>query len=331
MLKQTRERRVSFTGTTKWPAVLTAVIMAAALLMPCSSRADVFDDAATNPAFMRDVHLVGAGGSRTGSARTNNGQTTGISSYQAGVAANIWNNEHNQVLAGIQYGRRAFDRPIELPDGFAIPERLDNLSAALLYKHITSGDWSLSQSARYTRYATEHPSVAVKDTVDLVGLAAISPEPGIAWIFGYYYDQMSDTKNHFYPVIEYYNGAHDRWTITVGYPILSLSVSPHPYWSMTAGGGASIAYEIAAQNYLQLSYLADAWAYRLTGPEVKGVAYTAKRFDLGWTSLYPIDHRTVVVLSASVGWEFDRKLGADTKLVLDDAAVMGFMAGLSFY
>jgi hypothetical protein len=100
---------------------------------------------------------------------------------------------------------------------------------------------------------------------------------------------------------------------------------------MTAGGGASVAYEVAAQNYLRLSYLADAWAYRLTGPAVTGVAYTAKRVGLDWTSLYPIDHRTVVVFNVSLGWEYDRELGGDTKLSLGDAAVLGAMASLSFY
>jgi len=112
---------------------------------------DFFINAATSPGFQRGFHAVSIGGYRTESAGTNDGQTTGISYEQFEATFNIWNNEHNQVFAGIQSTGRQFDRKISLPDGFAIPERLNSVSTGFLYRHITSGDWAISQGIRYTR------------------------------------------------------------------------------------------------------------------------------------------------------------------------------------
>lgn len=289
--------------------------------------ADMFMDVAANPAFLRDVHVVSISGSRINNANTSDGQRTGISYDQLGVGVNIWNNERNQVLGGIQYGRREFDRNLSLPDGFIMPERVDNVSVAVAYKHITLGDWSFNQAIRYTGYRTYTPSVSVRDTFDLVGLAAISREPGVTWAFGYYFDQTTDTKNHLYPVIEYANTRYDRWTFTVGYPVLSFSFSPHPDWMF---GGGGISYKVTEQNIARLSYAGDNWAYRLEGSDGKAVAYTAQRLGFDWTYLYYIDHRTVVILNAALGWELNRKFGSDNKLSMGNAAVMGLNASLSF-
>lgn len=329
--------RLTITGTIRQSVLLVVCFVAIIMTATRPVRAaDVFLDAAINPAFQRDVHLVSVGGNRVNSANTSDGQNTGISYDYLGVASNIWNNEHNQVLAGIQYARREFDHNLALTDGFFVPERLDNVSAGFIFKHITSSDWSFSQGVRYTRNWTDSPSITVRDTIDLVGLAAVSREPGVVWTFGYIYDQMDDTKDQFYPVIEYLNYTHDQWVFTVGYPILSLGYSPHPDLSLngTPSGGASIAYKVTEQNILRLSFAGDGWAYRLAGPNVKSVAYTAQRAGLDWTYLYFIDHRTIVSLNASLGWEFNRKLGSDlnsdNKLTMGDAAVMGLNASLSF-
>jgi hypothetical protein len=300
----------------------------ALILVSTPTRAaDLFLEVATNPSFQRDVHIVSAGSNRIGSSKAGDSQHTGISSDYLLVASNIWNNEHNQILGGIGYGRRAFDQQLALPDGLIMPERLENASAAFIYKHITSRDWSISQSVRYTRSRTDTPSIDIKDTFDLVGMAAVSYKPGVVWAFGYYYDQTTDTKNHLYPVIEYVNTRYDRWAFTLGYPALNFAFSPHP--DLVLAGG-SISYKVTEQNFVRLSIGGDRWAYRLEGPNVKGVAYTSSRASFDWTYLYPIDHRTSVVLNAALGWGFNRELEADSKLPLDDAAVIGFNASLSF-
>jgi len=311
-------------------ALLMACFVPIILTAPPVRAESPFMDAATNPSFMRDVHVLSAGENRIDNAVVGDGQKSGMSYDYGFVASNIWNNEHNQILGGVQYGRRTFDQQLVLPDSMVMPERLDNVSAGLMYKHITSGDWALSQAVSYTRSWTNSPSIDVKDTVDLVGLAAISHKPGEAWVFGYFFDQSTDTKNHFYPVIEYVNAAHDRWTITVGYPVLSASFSPHPDWALAGGGGISVSYKVTEQNFVHLSSGGDAWAYRLEGPNTKSVAYKAQNAVLGWTYLYFIDHRTVAVLNANLGWEFDRKLGSDNTVSLDNAAVMGLNLSLSF-
>jgi hypothetical protein len=310
---------------------LLVCFVAAIMMVTRPARAaDVFLDTATNPAFLRDVHVVAVGGNRVGSANTSDGQNTGISYDYSFVASNIWNNEHNQVLAGVQYGRREFDRKLALPDGFAMPDRMDNAAAAIVYKHITSGDWSISQSVRCNRSWTDSPSVTIRDTFDIVGLAVISRKPGVAWAFGYAYIQTDTTKDRIYPVIEYMNNAHERWAITLGYPVLNFGFSPHPDLALSGGG---ISYKVTEQNIVRLSYAGDQWAYRLEGPDVKAVAYTAQRAGLDWTYIYIIDRRTGVVLNAALGWEFKRKLGSDdknNKLSLGDAAVMGLNASLGF-
>ena len=302
--------------------------------------ADLFMDVATNPSFLRDVHVVTVGGYLIASAHADGGQNTGISYSWLGGGSNIWNNEHNQVLAGIQYGRREFDQKITLPSGFGVPERFDTVSASFLYKHITSGDWSLSQSVRYTRSWTNTPSISVKDSFDFVGLAAVSRKPGVAWAFGYIITQTDSLDPVYLPVVEYVNAAHDQWVFTIGFPVLSLAYSPHPDVMLGGmpGGGAGIAYKVTEQNILRLSFAGDSWAYRLAGSNVKGIAYTAQHAGLDWTYLYYIDHRTVVILNASLGWEFNRKLGSDLdssnkltdKITMGDAAVMGFNASLAF-
>jgi hypothetical protein len=290
--------------------------------------ADIFLDAATNPTFQRDVHLVAAGSNRVASADTSDNQNTGITNNVFGVASNVWNNEHNQVLAGVEIGRREFDKRLALPDGFAMPDRLDTASAGFLFKHITSDDWAVSQGVRYTQSRTNLPSITVRDTIDLVGMVAVSRKPGVVWAFGYIYAQSFTKKDYLSPIIEYVNTAHDRWAITVGYPVLAFSVSPHPDWMF--GTGAGVSYKVTEQNIIRLSYTADDWAYRLKGPDVKPVAYTSNRPGLDWTYLYHIDHRTIVVLNAALGWEFNRKLGSDNKLDMGNAAVMGFNASYSF-
>lgn len=310
--------------------LMTCTVAVMATMAGPVQAADIFLDAATNPAFMRDAHLVSAGGYGINSARTNDGQNIGMSYYQLEVGTNIWNNERNQVLAGIQSGRRTFDQTLALPDGFSLPRRIDNASASLLYKHITSGDWSFSQSVRYAQYRTDSPAITARDSVDVIGLAAVSREPGVAWAFGYIYAETDYLEPAFLPIIEYVNTRHDRWAITVGFPVLSFSVSPHPDWTL---GGGGVSYKVTEQNIVRLSYAGSSWAYRLEEPEAtgKGIVYTANRAGLDWTYLYYIDHRTVVVLNASLGWEFNRKIGSkDNKLAIDDGAVMGLNASLAF-
>lgn len=307
--------------------ILVCLVVVTLAVTRLGWASDPFLTMATNPSFMRDVHLISAGWSSVGSAKAEDDQNTGISNQYLLAASNIWNNEHNQILAGVQYGRRALDKQLALPDGLVMPDRLDNAALAIGYKHITSGDWSISQSVRYNRAWTDSPSITIRDTFDLVGLAAISHEPGVVWAFGYAYIQTDTSKDQIYPIVEYINYAHARWTVTLGYPFLNFAFSPHPDILV---GGISISYKVTEQNIVRLSYGTDNWAYRLEGPNVKSSEYTAQKVGLDWTYLYCIDHRTIVILNADLGWEFDRELGADNKLSLDNAVVMGFNASLSF-
>jgi len=306
------------------------VIMASS--MPVYA-ADFFMNMAINPIFQRDIHVVSAGSERVGRANTGDGQNTDLSYEYLFAGSNIWNNEHNQVLAGVQYGKREFDHKIALPDGFDMPARLENTSVSIGYKHITSDDWSLNQTVRYNRSWTDSPSVTVQDTFDLVGLAVFSREPGIAWAFGYLYAQTDIIKNQILPVIEYVDASHERWSFMVGFPLLSGTFSPHPDWGLAAGGGIGVTYKVTELNFLRLSLGGNNWAYRLEGPNVKSVAYAAQRVGLDWTYLYAIDHRTVVVLNAELGLEYNRKLGSEdmvNKLSMEKAAIAGFTASLSF-
>lgn len=300
------------------------------ILMLVSSEvlgADLFMSMGMSPEFIRDFHGVMISGDVIASARTNDGQHAGISFKQIGLAANIWNNEHNQVLAGIEHGRREFGQKLALPDGFVMPGHVDEVSASFLYKHITAGDWSLNQSVRYTQSRTDNPAVSVKDTIDLVGMAVVSYEPGEAWAFGYLYDQKSDVKNHFYPAIAYINNAHDKWKFAVGYPMLSVNFSPHPDWAL---GNAGISYKVTEQNILRFSIAGNNWAYRLLGPAVQAVAYRAQRVGLDWTYAYAFDHHTAVIMNAAVGREFNRELGGVNKLTLDNAKFAGLNVALTF-
>lgn len=315
--------------TTHIKACLITVVLT--LTMPVYA-ADFFTNMAINPAFQRDIHVVSTGSERVGSANTSDGQNSDLSYKYLFAGSNVWNNEHNQVLAGVQYGRREFDRKIALPDGFDIPGRLENTSVSIGYKHITSGDWSINQTVRYNRSWTDSPSVTAQDTFDLVGLAVVSREPGIAWAFGYLYTQTDSIKNQLLPVIEYVDASHERWSFMVGFPFLSGTFSPHPDWNLTAPG-IGVSYKVTELNHLRLSLGGNNWAYRLEGPNVKSVAYTAQRVGLDWTHLYAIDRRTVVVLNAALGLEYNRKLGSEdivNKLSMEKAAVAGFTATLSF-
>lgn len=320
--------------TNRQTALIKACFIAVLMTSSMSVRAaDFFTNMAINPAFQRDAHVVAAGGERVGGANTNDGQNSGISYEYLFAGANVWNNERNQILAGVQYGKREFDRKLALPDGFDMPGRLDNASVSIGYKHITSGDWSINQTVRYNHSWTDSPSISVRDTFDLIGLAVISREPGIAWAFGYVYTQTDTINNQISPVIEYVDSSHERWSFMVGFPILSGAYSPHPDWGLAGGAGIGISYKVTEQNFLRLSIAGNNWAYRLEGPNVKSVAYTAQRVGLDWTYLYAIDLRTIVVLNAALGLEYNRKLGSEdlvNKLSMEKAAVAGFNASLSF-
>ena len=237
------------------------------------------------------------------------------------------------MIGGVEYDRRNFNQPVALPEGFSVPKRFDNVSASFLYKHITSGDWSLNQSVRYTRYRTDSSSVDMRDTIDLVGLAAMSSRPGVAWLFGYAYTQKDTVHPLLLPAVLYINSVHsDSWTLVVGFPFLSATFYPHPYWTLEAGSGpgASVSYKVTGQNSVQLMYSFNSWAYRLKGPNVDNVEYSAQRVSLGWSYVYAIDHRTGVVFNAGLGWEFRRRLGDGNKLSMDNAAIMGISASLVF-
>lgn len=295
--------------------------------------ADFFTNMAINPTILRDFHEISAGNERVAGADTGNGQNTGIAYEYLFTDANLWNNERNQLLAGVQYGRREFDRKLALPDGFNMPTRLDNASASIGYKHITSGDWSINQTVHYNRSWTDSPSITVQDTFDLIGLAVVSREPGVAWAFGYLYTQTDSLNDQIYPVIEYVDASHERWSFMLGFPILSGSYSPHPDWGLAGSSGIGISYKVTQQNFLRLSIGGNNWAYRLEGPNVKGVAYNAQRAGLDWTYWQPFDYRTAIVLNAALGVEYNRQIGSEilaNKLSLNNAAVAGFSATLFF-
>lgn len=296
------------------------------------SAADFFTDTAANPVLMRDGHVVSVGGERLDTAGTRDGQNFSINYRQLGAGGNLWNNERNQVLAGVQYERRDFGRTIALPEGFAIPQQLDSISVSLHYKHITTGDWSLSQSVQYTQSETDQASLTVQDSVDLLGLAARVSEPGVAWMFGYAYLEKNSIDPLVLPVVEYvYAKASDRWSFIVGFPILGFAYTPHPDWLVGGGGGGiAVSYKVTQTNIVRLAYTQNSWAYGLTGPNVKSVDYTAQRVSLDWTALYLVNHRRGFVVNALLGWEFDRELGADQKLSVGDTAVVGIEASFIF-
>ena len=301
------------------------------LIPPWSAQAaDFFIEGAANPELMRDIHVVFAGGNRLDAAGSVDGQEISISYQQVGAGTDIWNNEHNQVLAGVRYQQRDFSKNIFLPDGFATPQRVDSISASLHYKHITAGDWALSQSIQYTQGETDRASVTVQDSVDLLGLAAMTPEPGVAWVFGYIYLEKDTIDSQLLPVIEYvYAKAADKWSIIVGFPILGFSYAPHPDW-LVGGDGLAVAYKVTQTNILRFAITQNTWAYGLTGPNVKSIDYTAQRVSLDWSSIHMFNHRTGLVVNALLGWEFNRELGADQKLSMDDTAVFGIEMGLIF-
>lgn len=294
---------------------------------------DFFTNMAINPMILRDFHEVSTGSERIAAANTSNGQNTGIAYQYLFTDGNLWNDERNQLLAGIQYGRRELDSKLALPDGFAMPTRLDNASVSIGYKHITSGDWSINQTVHYNQSWTDSSQVTVQDTFDLIGLAVVATEPGIAWAFGYLYAQTDSLSNQIAPVVEYVDNSHEKWSIMLGFPLLSGTYSPHPDWGLGGGSGIAISYKVTQQNFLRLSISGNNWAYRLEGPNAKGVAYAAQRVGLDWTYWQPFDYRTDIVLNASLGLESNRQIGSENqtnKLSLDNAAVAGFSATLTF-
>ncbi len=334
------------TRTIRQSVLLMACLAAGAATLPGTAQGDdFFIEAALTASFLRDSHMVAAGGSRTGSANTSDGQNTGTSYSRFGAGSDLWYDEHNQVLGGVQYGSREFDRKLVLPDGFVLPERIDDASVSLLYKHITNNDWSLSHSVRYTRTGTDGLSGNGVDSIDLVGLAAVSHEPGYIWAYGYFWNQAGDRKFQGpIPIIEYINAADERYQLILGFPVLSATYLPHPDWALglnwTLGGAPAVSssYKVTELNHVRLSYGGNGWAYRLAGPVETDVAYSSRRLGLDWTSVFFIDRRTVVFFNASLGWEHERKfhsINDDTRkqentLTIGSTPVMGFNIGLSF-
>jgi hypothetical protein len=288
---------------------------------------DMFMDLATEASLLRDYHLISAGGYRTNNASTDNGQSSDISLYQLGISSSIWNNEHNQFLLSAEVRRREFSSPILLSNGFSLPEKIDEASIGLSYKHVTAGDWSLNQSIRFTQSQASNPSQTIEDTVDLVGLAAKSPEPGIVWAFGYLYQESDYLDPVLLPIIEYIYAKHAKWSAALGFPLLIFTYSPHPDWML---GTAGISYKVDELNSLRLTYAMNNWAYHFSDSGVDDVTYTADQVIFDWTHLYFIDHRTFLILDAAIGWEFNRQFEADHKQSIDDATVLGLNLGLSF-
>src|SRR5574340_549476 len=233
---------------------------------------DSFLNAALDPSFHRDAHGTGMGVSRTGNAGLPDGQSTGFTFRHIGVASNIWNNEHNQVLFGMQYGSRAFDNRLTLPGGIVMPERVDRASASVVYKHITSGDWSFTQAVQLSRTGIGSLSGPGTDGLSLAGLAAHCPEPGYAWLFGYILSRTGDQFSGPVPLIVYLNGASEEFSYVAGFPLFGTDYSPHPDWmfslSWALGGmpSASIFYKVAARNFARLGFGEENWSYRLPLP-----------------------------------------------------------------
>jgi hypothetical protein len=326
--------------------LLTACLVAGTAAVPGTAQGDdLFFNAALTPSFMRDAHMVSAGGDKTGSASTSDGQHTGNSFSQFGVASDLWYDEHDQVLGGVYYGSREFDGQLVLPDGFTLPKRIDEASVSLLYKHITGNDWSISHSVRYKRTGINSLSGSGTDSIDLVGLAGVSHEPGYGWAYGYIWNQTGNRKFQApIPFIEYINDADERYQLILGFPLLSAAYHPHPDvalsldWTMGGMPGVSASYKVTELNHVSLYYGGSGWSYRLAGPVEKDVTYSARRLGLNWTSVYLFDRRTAVFFNASIGWEHGRKFGSindstnkrENTLAIGSAPVMGFNAGLSF-
>ncbi len=301
------------------------------------SQDETFLNATLDPSLHRDAHGTGAGVNRTESAGTENGQSTGYTFSNIGVASNIWNNEHNQVLFGVQYGSRTFDNRLTLPGGLVLPDRVDRASASMVYKHITGGDWSLTQGVQFSRTGIGRLSGPGTDGISLVGLAAKSPEPGYAWLYGYVWNHAgNETFTGPIPLIVYVNGARADFSYYVGFPLFGLDYSPHPDWWLSLGwalGGkpsATVSYKLSRRNFARLSYGEENWGYRLPLPFERNVNYSSERISLGWSWLPFFERRKAVSLNLSVARDWNRKIGSNDKLRMDDATSIGLAIGFGF-
>lgn len=309
---------------------MTAGVAAALVLTTMakpSLAADVFMDIAIDPELRRDFHRVYFEGNGTRNATASDGQSTDVSYFQTGAAANLWNNERNQLLAAMSATRREFAHSIVLPGHFVMPGRFDEVAAGLMFKHVTTGDWSLNQSIRFTRSTAHGPSVDIDGRIDLAGLAVTSSSPGVAWAVGYIYLETATLDPVVTPVVEYIYSKDERWTLTLGFPAFDFQYSPHPDWLLTTAG---VSYQFDGMNSASLSYGANEWAYPLSRTDTQGVSYRADRIEADFTHLYFVDHRNVLAFKAAFAWEFNRELESSDTLQIDDAATLGLNFEFSF-
>lgn len=94
---------------------------------------EFFTGVASNPEFLRDVQTAFVSGNQTAPASAGDGQNLTITLGQLGAGTDVWNNERNQVLAGIEYNVRRFENNLSLPEGFTLPVLLHRVSASLHY------------------------------------------------------------------------------------------------------------------------------------------------------------------------------------------------------
>jgi hypothetical protein len=295
---------------------------------------------ALEPSFSRDLRGMSTGGYGVGAA----GQDPGISYNHLGVASNLWNNERNQVLGGMQYKRHLFDREVLLPNGMILPRRINAASGAIFYKHITEGDWAISQSVRYDRITDGTPAESGTNKIDLVGMAAVSPKPGYAWVFGYlwsqegYLDAAGNRKvQRPLPLVQFSNGAHEEYSFTLGFPVMAVTCRPDPdwvlgaHWNFGALPGAFVSYKVSGLDLVRLSHGGDSWAYPLPAGEKK-IRYTSSLLAVHWA------HSQVLLgtpfqVNIVFGRERDRKLGllgSNNKIVIEDATLIGFNLAVPF-
>jgi hypothetical protein len=325
-------------------SLLLAGLLVAVIAAGHAYAMDVFQDffmeEALEASFSRDLRGLSLGGYRVGAA----GPDPGISYNHLGAASDLWNNEHNQVLGGMQFKRHVFDREVILPDGTTLPRRINAPSAAILYKHITRGDWAINQSLRYTRITAGGLSEGATNKIDLVGTAVTSPKPGYAWVFGYLWSQegyLDVTGNRKLerpvPLIEFSNGSHEEYDFILGFPILAFNYYPHPDWTLGAHWtlghypAASASYRVTERNVVRLSYGGHSWAYPLSDDE-KNISYTARLLALHWAHAHVLAG-IPFQLNIVIGGEHDRKLGllgSKNKIGMEDSALIGFNLAIPF-